>query len=145
MTRMMQRFNPTSELRNLQREVDRVFDRFFTGDDESGGRVWSPPMDLAETDDTYRLFLDVPGIRKDDLEINFQNNTLTVRGTRSGWDHDENATLVRSERATGDFFRSITLPESIEAEDIEAEFDNGVLTIHVPKTEKSITRQIEIQ
>lgn len=144
----MTRYSPNRTIRDLQREVDSLFDRFFdrdSGSDQGGSAVWSPRTDLLETDDAFRLRLDVPGMTKDDITINVQNNTLTVSGERSSERTDEGEEYVRVERAFGNFHRTFTLPDAVEADRIEAAYENGELTIHVPKTETSTRRQIEIK
>ena len=137
-------------LNDLQREIDRVFGRFFPsrkGDGESQSRqaVWAPRTDLVETEDGYRLHLDVPGLSKEDLNINYKDNQLTVSGERTSDRTDEDEEYVRVERSFGQFYRAFTLPRTVNAEDITASYENGVLTIRVPKTEKEQSRQIEIQ
>jgi HSP20 family protein len=82
---------------------------------------------------------------KDDITINLQNNTLTVSGERTTERTNKEEEYVRVERAFGTFHRTFTLPDAVDAERIEAAYDNGVLTIHVPKTETSTRRQIEIK
>jgi HSP20 family protein len=143
----MTRYTPNNTLRDLQREVDDIFDRFFGRDsgDQTSSAVWSPRTDLMETDDSYGLRLDLPGMTKDDITINLQNNTLTVRGERTSKQTSEEEEYVRVERAFGTFHRTFTLPDAVDAESIEASYDDGVLTITVPKTEESTRRQIEIQ
>lgn len=144
----MTRYTPTRTLRDLQREVDTIFDQFFnrSGDDNSGGSaVWAPRTDLVETDNAYRLHLDVPGMTKEDININLQNNTLSVSGTRAAAQTDEGDEYVRVERTFGNFHRTFTLPEAVDADNIEATYNDGVLEINVPKTEKTARRQIEIQ
>lgn len=146
MTQLARR-TPTRTLRDLQREVDDLFDEFFGGDDGDQGTsaVWSPRTDLSETDGAYHLRLDLPGLSKDEIDINLQNNTLTVRGERESTQTAEEEEYVRVERAFGTFHRTFTLPEAVDAESIEAVYEDGVLTITVPKTETSTPRQIEIQ
>mgnify|MGYP006269742497 FL=1 len=144
----MTRYTPTRTLRDLQREVDTIFDQFFgRGGDEGDGSsaVWAPRTDLVETDNAYRLHLDVPGMTKEDININLQNNTLTVSGTRSAAQTDEGDEYVRVERTFGNFHRTFTLPDAVDAEGIEASYNDGVLEINVPKTEKTARRKIEIQ
>lgn len=140
----MTRWRPSTQLRTLQREVDQLFDSFFSSRDEGTSAVWAPQMDMIETDDSYRIHMDVPGLSKENLEINFEDNRLSVRGTRTEEKREKGSNFVRAERAFGDFYRSFALPKSINEDEIEASYDNGVLTINVPKTEKSTTRQIEI-
>jgi len=147
MTQLTRR-TPNRTLRTLQREVDSIFDRFFgrtDSGDQGASPVWSPSTDLVETDDDFRLHLDVPGMTKDDITINLQNRTLTVSGERTSERTDESEEFVRVERAFGTFHRTFTLPDAVDADNIEASYDDGVLTIHVPKTEESTRRQIEIQ
>jgi len=140
------RRTPNRTLRNLQREVDSLFDRFFnrTGDDDSSA-VWAPQTDLVETDEDFQLRLDVPGMSKEDIDINLQNGTLTVSGERTSERTDEGEDYVRVERAFGNFHRTFTLPDAVDHENIEATYEDGVLSINVPKTEESTRRQIEIQ
>jgi len=145
MTQLTRR-TPNRTLRDLQREVDSIFDQFFGRDsDADTSAVWAPRTDLSETDDAFRIHLDVPGMEKDDITINLQNNTLTVSGERSSERREEGEEYVRVERAFGNFHRTFTLPDAVDPENVEAAYDSGVLTIHVPKTETSTRRQIEIQ
>jgi HSP20 family protein len=145
MTQLSRR-SPNRTLRDLQREVDSLFDQFFgRGDNGDASAVWSPRTDLSETDDAYRLRLDVPGLRTDDIAINLQNNTLTVRGERSSERTEEEEEYVRVERAFGTFHRTFSLPDAVDPDNVEASYDEGVLTIHIPKTEESTRRTIEIE
>lgn len=143
----MTRYTPTRTLRDLQREVDDIFDRFFDrgSSNQGSSAVWSPRTDLLETDNSYRIRLDLPGMTKEDITINLQNNTLTVRGERKSERTDEEEDYVRVERAFGTFHRTFTLPDAVDDQNIEAGYKDGVLTIDVPKTEESTRRQIEIQ
>ncbi|MCS3704574.1 Hsp20/alpha crystallin family protein [Salinibacter ruber] len=145
MTQLTRR-TPNRTVRDLQREVDSIFDRFFgRGGDDDTSTVWAPRTDLSETDDAFRIRLDVPGMTKDDIAINLQNNTLTVSGERSSERQEDGEEYVRVERAFGTFHRTFTLPDAVDPDRVEATYDEGVLTINVPKTEKSTRRQIEIQ
>ncbi|ABC45077.1 Hsp20/alpha crystallin family protein [Salinibacter ruber] len=145
MTQLTRR-TPNRTVRDLQREVDSIFDRFFgRGGDDDTSTVWAPRTDLSETDDAFRIRLDVPGMTKDDIAINLQNNTLTVSGERSSERQKDGEEYVRVERAFGTFHRTFTLPDAVDPDRVEATYDEGVLTINVPKTEKSTRRQIEIQ
>lgn len=137
-------------LNDLQREIDRVFGNFFPSSDREGSSssqqaVWAPRTDLVETDDAYRIHLDVPGMSKEDLKINYQDNQLTVSGERKSDRTADDEEYVRVERSFGHFYRSFTLPRTVNAEDINATYDSGVLTISVPKTEEVKPRQIEIE
>ena len=148
MTRLTRTRN--RNLNGLQNEIDRVFDRFFPSRDEnddssSPQSVWRPRMDLIETEDAYRLHLDMPGMSTDDLKISYQDNELVVSGERESSRTNENEEFVRVERSFGHFRRAFTLPRTVDADNISATYDNGVLTVTVPKTEAVKPRQIEIQ
>lgn len=139
----------TRDMRNLQREIDRLFDSFFPtrssgSDDESTQAVWAPRVDLAESDDAYHIHVDLPGLNREDLNINYQDNQLTISGQRREEMTEKDGEYVRVERSFGNFYRSFTLPKSVNADDIEATYENGVLNIEVPKAEESKPRQIEI-
>ena len=145
MTQLTRR-TPNHTLRDLQREVDSIFDRFFgRGDDEGTSAVWAPRTDLSETDEAFRIRLDVPGMTKEDITVNLQNNTLTVSGERTSERKEDDEEYVRVERAFGSFHRTFTPPDAVDAENVTAAYTDGVLTIDVPKTEGSTRRQIEIQ
>lgn len=148
MTNLTRRRNRT--LNDLQGEIDRVFNRFFPSrdqDEDAGSRqaVWQPRMDLVEKDDAYRIHLDMPGMSKEDLNINYKNNQLIISGERSSDRTEEDEEYVRVERSFGHFRRSFTLPRTVNEAEISASYENGVLTIHVPKKEEVKPRQIEIQ
>lgn len=134
---------------SLQNEIDRVFDRFFPSRDRdeegpSQEAVWRPRMDLIETDDSYRIHLDMPGMNRDELTISYQDNELVISGERANDRLSEDEEYVRVERSFGHFRRAFTLPRTVDEEKISATYENGVLTITVPKTEKVKPRQIEI-
>ncbi len=149
MTTLMRRRN--RNLQNLQQEIDRLFDAFFPTSQESDANesqtqaTWAPRTDLVETEEGYRLHLDLPGLSKEDVKISLHDNTLTVSGKRSAETEEEGTEYVRVERTFGHFYRSFSLPRTIDSESIEASFDNGVLTVFVPKREENKPRQIEIQ
>ncbi|MFP4227214.1 MAG: Hsp20/alpha crystallin family protein [Salinivenus sp.] len=140
----------TRTLNDLQREMDRVFSRFFPSQNEEENRssqqaVWAPRTDLTETEEAYHIHLDLPGMRKEDLKINYQDSELTVSGERTSDRSGNEAEYVRVERPFGHFYRSFTLPQTVHADKISATYEHGVLTISVPKTEDVKPRQIDIK
>jgi HSP20 family protein len=140
------RFSPSSEMRGLQREIDRLFDQFFparsTGETDS--TVWAPRTDLIESEDAYVIHLDVPGMAKDELDVNYQDGMLTIAGERKSEQRNENDNVVRIERALGRFYRSFGLPRAVNAAKISASYTDGVLTVRVPKAEESKPRRIKV-
>jgi len=141
-------FEPWGELR---REIDRLFDSAITGNGFDGSlpgenMQWSPVMDVEETEDKLRLTFEVPGVKQEDLAVTVEHDTLTVSGEkrfeRTEGDGKHSARFV--ERRFGRFERSVTLPKSVDSEQVTAHFEDGVLTVELPKTETSRRRTIQI-
>lgn len=134
-------------LRSLQDEVNQLFESVFpasANEDEFSSAVWAPRMDVKETDDRYHLSLDLPGVSKDDISITVKDNRMIIRGERQEENRSEDENVVSMERSFGQFFRTLRLPESANKEEIAATFDDGVLSIDLPKTEKSTPTNISI-
>ena len=143
------RWEPLREMATLQNEMNRLFGSFFdtptTGANGTGVRRWMPALDLVETDEHFILRADLPGMGEDDVNIEVEDRTLTLSGERKA-EHESNGEgYYRLERATGAFARSLTLPEGVDAEQIAARFDNGVLEIRIPKPEERKPRRVAIQ
>ncbi len=124
------------------REIDRVFDAFFGQTDQ--GRRWVPPMDLVEAEDHFVLKADLPGLAEGDVNIEIQDGTLTISGERKAEHEQREKGWYRIERSFGSFNRSLTLPDGVDADRIEASFRNGVLEVHIPKPEERKPRRISI-
>jgi HSP20 family protein len=142
------RWDPSRELTSLQSEVNRLFNTFFdtpaAGGNHSALRRWVPAMDLVETEDHFVLRADLPGLTKDDVSIELEDRVLTVSGERKAEHEDRNEGYYRVERAFGSFSRSLTLPEGVDADSVEASFDNGVLEVRIPKPEERKPRKVQI-
>jgi HSP20 family protein len=138
------RWDQGREVDSLQSEVNRLFDTFFGGRPANGVRRWVPPMDLVETDDHLVLKADLPGLDSDDVNIEVKDGVLTVSGERKT-EHEERADgFYRVERAFGGFSRSMSLPQQVDAEQISASFDKGVLEVRIPKPEERKPHRVEI-
>ena len=139
------RWDPSREVDSLQSEMNRLFDTFFGGRPATGGmRRWVPPMDLVETDDHLVLKADLPGLDSDDVDIEVKDGVLTVSGERKT-EHEERADgFYRVERSFGSFSRSMSLPQQVDAEQISASFDKGVLEVRIPKPEERKPHRVEI-
>lgn len=142
-------WDPTRELDSLQGEMNRLFSTFF--DTPEGGangngtaRRWIPPMDLVETQDHFVLKADLPGMGEQDVNIELDNNVLEIAGERRTEHEEQHEGFYRLERATGAFSRALTLPDGIDPEAVAAAFDNGVLTVRIPKPEQSKPRRVKI-
>jgi HSP20 family protein len=135
---MLTRWDPFSDLKGVEAEFDRMVGQAFSKN------AWVPALDIRETEDRFEVTVDLPGMRSDDVEVTFEDGTLTIRGQRE-FAHEENeGQYHRIERSYGSFARSVRLPRVAEAERIEASFDNGVLAVLVPKREEAKARTIEV-
>jgi HSP20 family protein len=144
------RWEPTRELSSLQDEMNRLFSTFFDTPGQAGnggtGMVnrWIPAMDLVEQDEDYVLRADLPGMREDDVNIELENNVLSISGERKHESTDTGKGFYRIERASGPFSRSLTLPEGVDAGAIAASFQDGVLELRIPKPEQRKPHRVRI-
>lgn len=138
------RWDPFRELNSFG-QVGRLFDR-FPGWSESGATTgaWSPNVDIFESENELVVKAELPGIDPKDVELNVENNVLSISGHRKLEFEDKKENYHRVERAYGSFSRSFSLPRLIDETKIEAEYKDGVLTVHIPKHEKAKPRQIKI-
>jgi HSP20 family protein len=142
------RWEPIAELNTLQNEMNRLFNTFFdqpTGRGGVAGRRWIPAMDLVETDDHYVLRADLPGLTEQDVNVELLDNVLTISGERKAEHETQQEGYYRLERAFGDFSRSLTLPDGVEADAAQAHLHRGVLEIRIPKPEQKKPRQVQIK
>ena len=142
----LMRYTRGNDFDVLRREMTNLFDTFYgrTNSEGQESAVWAPRADLSETEDAYLIQMDVPGIDRNDLEITLEDGTLKVSGERSMQEEHENGQYHRIERSYGRFFRSFTFGPNADAENIDATFDDGVLTIRVAKAEERKPRRIEV-
>jgi HSP20 family protein len=145
------RWEPVAELNTLQNEMNRLFNTLVdpstrTSRGASGGTSprWLPPMDLLETGEHYVLRADLPGLADEDVNVQFEDNVLTISGERTAEHDDQQEGYYRLERAFGTFSRSLTLPAGVDPDAVQAHFDRGVLEITIPKPEQKKPRQVQI-
>ena len=143
------RWEPVRELQTVQNEMNRLFNTFFDSPTPSGNggprlRRWIPAMDVVEADDQYVLRADLPGMSESDVNVELDHNVLTISGERKSEHEQRNEGFYRVERASGSFSRSLTLPEGVDADAIEASFDSGVLEVRIPKPEQPKPRKVQI-
>ncbi|MEZ5422331.1 MAG: Hsp20/alpha crystallin family protein [Pyrinomonadaceae bacterium] len=137
------KYDPFREMRGLQREMNRMFSDRFHGE-EAFGTAWNPKIDIYENADSMVLEAELPGMKREDFELSFENNVLTLKGERRFEKKTDEDNYHRVERAYGEFSRSFTLPHTVTVEDAKAEFDNGMLTVTLKKREETKARKIEI-
>lgn len=142
---IVRRPSPFSELMNLRSAVDRVFD------DEFFRPLWSQPreslalpLDVTSTADALLVEASLPGVRPEDVEITVENGTLTISGKSVEERKVEDANSIVQEIRRGTFSRSVTLPTGLESDKASATFENGMLSLRIPKAEQVKPRQIKI-
>src|SRR5437764_1504021 len=144
------RWEPARELATIQGEMNRLFNTFFepSGQGSSGQngtlRRWIPAMDLVETNDDFVLRADLPGLSERDVNIELEDNVLTISGERKAEHGERKEGYYRVERSSGAFSRSLTLPEGVDPEGVRASFDRGVLEVRIPKPEQRKPRKVTI-
>jgi HSP20 family protein len=131
---------------NMEDEINRMFEQFGKpfGWVADQGR-YAPAMDVRETDEAYIVEADVPGMKKDDVHIEVADNVLTIKGERKDEKEEKDKNYHRVERLFGSFARSVALPAGIDAGKVSAKFDNGVLTVTLPKPEERKPRRVEVK
>jgi HSP20 family protein len=142
------RWTPRGNLQSFQDEMNRMFDQFFRGGsgEEAGWglRTWTPPVDIYETDDALVLKAELPGVSKDDVSIEVHQNTLILRGQRTHEAEVKDEYYHRVERAYGTFQRSFVLPAIVDQDKVQATYKDGVLELHLPKSEAAKPKRIAI-
>ena len=137
--------NPWSLLNTLQRELYPEANRLNDDDASVATASWAPSVDISEDDKAFTLVADIPGVDPKDIEISMEKGVLTIKGERSTENVEEGNNFRRVERQSGQFYRRFTLPDSADADNIEAKSEHGVVTITIPKQEVAISRRIEVK
>lgn len=133
----------------LRREMDQFFDDLvpFSLKRENGGKLmesWAPSADISEDKKEYVIRMDIPGMEKNDIKVNYQEGRITITGERKIEEKEEKKDFIRKERYEGSFYRSFTLPDAVKEDHIEANFKNGVLKIVIPKAEVVEPKSIKV-
>jgi HSP20 family protein len=156
----MMRWDPFQDLRDAQEEMAQMAQMAqvsprlahalgLHGQQQGSGRAtttaWAPALDISERKDAYLVTVELPGVEADDLDITLEDGLLTIQGERQFTSESSEQQFHRIERRYGAFRRSITLPAQVQAEQIEASFENGVLQIVVPKMEEAKPQRIQVR
>jgi HSP20 family protein len=141
-------WNPLREMVSLRERMNRLFDDswFRTdgyGDDVAMG-MWSPAVDMFEKNDHLVIKAELPGMEKKDINLDLKDGVLTLRGERKHENQVQDENFYRREMSYGKFVRTFSLPSDVDSEKIKAEFQNGLLTIEVPKPEQHKPKQITV-
>ena len=130
------------------RQLNRILDDAFSGWPQEQGTItsaWLPPCDVVEDGESVRIMMELPGVEPDDVRLSLENNTLTIRGEkRQQQESTEGGRVHRYERSYGSFERSFSLPNTVDADKVSADYDNGVLTVRLQKAERMRPREIPL-
>ena len=135
--------------RTLRSEMDRLFDDFFglqpaRRENGAAAALWSPSVDVSETPDNFTVRAELPGMQREDIDLEVENNVLVIRGERKFEKQSDGENFHFTERSYGSFFRSFTLPKNVDSEAIKAEYKDGILTVTLPKREEVKPKKVEI-
>jgi HSP20 family protein len=130
---------------DMVRTFNKLVDGLWPDEGGNNGFKWAPPVDICEKGDSISFKLELPGIQRDDIDIEVANGVLTVRGEKKIEESRDGETWHRREVTYGSFIRSFSLPADMKADEAEAAFKDGILTISIPKEEKALQRKIEIK
>lgn len=137
-----------SSLDRLRDDFDNTVERLFRGRGANGEVMpWGmagPLADMEETDDEIIVRAEMPGLQKDDFNVELQNNRLTIRGEKKATEEKKEKNYHYSEIMYGSFSRSFTLPVEVASDKVDAKYENGTLTIRMPKSEKARTKKVKV-
>lgn len=138
------RWSPWRELEDMQRSLSRLLgDTGVAAPTEEG--VWMPAVDIRETDDAIVVHAELPGIKKEDISVDVRDGILSISGERKYEKETNEENVHRIERSYGRFFRSFSLPQTVDVNRVDARMKDGVLEIRLPKTEHAKPKAIEIK
>ena len=141
--------NPWNLLNNLQREMynqsHSEYNQLNDDDASVATANWAPSVDIREDEKTFTLLADIPGVDPKDIDISMEKGVLTIKGVRNTEEVEESENYRRIERQSGQFYRRFTLPDTADADKIEAKSEHGVLTVTIPKQEVAVSRRIEVK
>lgn len=143
------RWDPYRELEDMSDRLNRMFARpAASGSNGKETMIvadWTPSVDISETEGEFQIKAEIPDVKKEDVKITLEEGVLTLQGQRKQEKEDKRTKYHRIERSYGSFARTFALPDVIEIDKVKAEFRDGVLNLHLPKSEKAKTKAIEVQ
>lgn len=138
---------PIGNLFNFHNEMGRIFGDLLGSNDvdtNTESSSWVPTVDITETDNSYEIHVELPGVLETDVNVSVTDNLLTIKGEKRQEEKSDDRNIHRIERRYGSFQRSFTLPQQINTGDIKAGFKDGILTLNIPKVEEAKPTEIPI-
>lgn len=145
LTRRPSEGNELNNWRMFNRMVDSALGGWAFGEEATLNSSWTPACDIFEDKDGIKIVAEVPGLRPEDVRISMENNTLTIRGEKKQVAETQTERIHRYERTYGAFERSFALPGTVDSDQVAADYDNGLLTITLPKAERAKPREIAVR
>ena len=138
-------WDPFQEMETLLDRYNRSSRKTLANSDDRSFEVgdWMPVVDIDETEDAFSIKAELPGVEKDDVSINIDKGVLTIKGEKKTETEDKKRHRV--ECSYGSFVRSFTLPQSVNVDDVEAEYNNGILNLTIPKSEEAKPKEVEVK
>jgi len=143
------RWDPFRELEEVSDRLNRMFARPATR--SSNGKEtmivadWTPSVDISETESEYQIKAEIPDVKKEDVKVTLEDGVLTIQGERKYEKEEKGKKYHRIERSYGSFVRTFSLPDVIDDDKVKAEFKDGVLNLHLPKSEKAKPKAVEVK
>ena len=143
------RWDPFRELEDLSNRLNRVIARSSSPSTDGKETLtmadWTPSVDISETDTEYLIKAELPEVKKEDVKVTVENGVLTIQGERRQEKEEKGKKFHRIERAYGSFVRSFSIPDYVDDGKVTAEFKEGILNLHLPKSEKAKPKAIEVK
>lgn len=139
------RWDPFSDLIQMRDDIGRWFGETAKGKLEKKTGVWAPDVDIKETETDITVKADLPGVKKEDIEVSVDNDMLVIKGERKFEKEEKDKNYVRVERSYGSFYRSFTIGVPVKEDEIKASYKNGVLEVLVPKAEVKKAKKVEVK
>lgn len=140
---VIQRWDPFRDLRQMEDTMNRLWRGF--GGASNGVEDWNIALDVVQRPDEIVVNASIPGVKADDVDLSIEDNILTIRAERKTEFEEEGSVYLIRERQTGSFYRALRLPDTVDANKVRSTYENGVLSISLPKAEEKKKKQIKIQ
>lgn len=142
---VLQRFDPIREIRQMENTMNRLWRGLGASGYTDGDEYWNIPMDVIQKEDTLEVKASIPGINAEKIDVAVEDNVLTIKAERNTETEKEEGQYLMRECVTGSFYRALRLPDTVDTEKIESHYDNGVLTVTMPKAEEKKKKQIQVK
>ncbi len=142
-------WNPARELEDMSDRLNRIFARAPQGQRTENEAMtvaeWAPAVDIMETSGEYLIAVEIPGVKKEDVKVTLEQGVLTIQGMRRKGEEAQGTKFHRVERSYGSFARKFSLPDLVDDGNVQAVFKDGILTLHLPKSQKAKPKAIEVK